>query len=239
MTTLFLADLHLSPDTPALNARFQAFLRAHAGQVEALYILGDLFEFWLGDDDDRPFTRDCLSWLAAFARQTPLYVLPGNRDFLLGAGFCRASGATLLSEPHALTLYGRPYLLCHGDALCRDDVAYQRFRRKVRQRWRQWLFLALPLAWRARLVGAVRQETGQAKMPKSAAIMDVNQDAVDELLNAAPSGSVLIHGHTHRPAHHQWTHHGQARQRWVIRDWRDEGGGYLAVDADGVRALSC
>lgn len=91
----------------------------------------------------------------------------------------------------------------------------------------------------ARLVGAVRQETGQAKMHKSAAIMDVNQDAVDELLNAAPSGSVLIHGHTHRPAHHQWTHHGQARQRWVIRDWRDEGGGYLAVDADGVRALSC
>lgn len=239
MTTLFIADLHLSPDTPALNARFQAFLRAHAGQVDALYILGDLFEFWLGDDDDRPFTRDCLHWLATFARQTPLRVMSGNRDFLLGPGFARASGATLLADPHALTLYGQPYLLCHGDTLCRDDMAYQQFRRKVRQRWRQRLFLALPLSWRARLVGAVRKETGQAKRHKPAIIMDVTQTAVDALLDTAPVGSVLIHGHTHRPAHHHWLHHGQARQRWVIRDWRDDGGGYLAVDAQGVHARRC
>ena len=238
VTTLFIADLHLSPATPALNQAFQSFLQAHAGQVDALYILGDLFEFWLGDDDRRPFSRQCCAWLAEFARHTPVFLLRGNRDFLLGSRFARDSGVTLLADPHPLTLYGQPYLLSHGDGLCTDDLAYQRFRARVHQRWLQRLFLALPLGWRARLVGAVRQETGQAKAHKPAAIMDVNRQAVDALLDHAAPGSILIHGHTHRPAQHQWLHAGQVRQRWVVRDWHREGGGYLQVTPSGVQAGS-
>ena len=234
--TLFLADLHLSPRTPALNAHFAAFLTAHQGQVDALYILGDLFGFWLGDDDSRPFARTIQTQLATFARHTPLFIVSGNRDFLLGAPFARATGATLLADPSVVTLYGQAYVLAHGDALCTEDKTYQRFRRVVRCGLTQWLFLRLPLAWRQRLAGDVQRESGAAKVAKPYAVTDVSESAVLALLARYPEAH-LIHGHTHRPACHTYATPQGARCRWVIADCRAEVmGGYVQVDASGVAA---
>lgn len=236
MATHFISDLHLSEDTPALAALFQRTLADWAGRIDALYILGDLFEYWVGDDDDSPFLADMLAAMRDFSTLTPLYVMHGNRDFLMGSGFEARSGASLLADPQPVTLYGKPYLLAHGDALCTDDAAYQQFRAMSRNPAWQAAMLARPLAERHAIARAARRESeGQKREQGYTEIGDVTEHAVLALL-VAHGWPTLIHGHTHRPAQHQHGDGQHQAQRWVIQDWHDDRGGYLVVDEAGVRA---
>ncbi len=234
--TIMIADLHLATDTPALNTLFAQKLQDWAGQIDALYILGDLFDAWIGDDDDSPFIQDQLQLLHHFSLRTPLYVMRGNRDFLFGPSFAQKTGAQLLEEPHSLTLYGRDYVLCHGDSLCTDDLAYQQFRLQARNPQWQAMILSKPLAERRLLAAQIRQMSEGAKAENGKTdISDATETGVQSLMTEHP-GADLIHGHTHRPAVHQHTVSGQSIQRFVIQDWYDDQGGYLVVDTNGVSA---
>jgi UDP-2,3-diacylglucosamine hydrolase len=223
--TLFISDLHLCDSRPHIKQLFQRFLQETAAQAEALYILGDLFEYWAGDDDlDDPRHRAVVEAMAGLsASGVRLYLMHGNRDFLLSATFAQACGATLLPDPTLLELYGRRVLLTHGDALCTDDVEYQQFRRQARDPAYQQAFLEQPLAARKAQIEALRTRSEQAKSYKSESIMDVNADAVNELLRRHDYPELLIHGHTHRPGVHDVAVDGHACQRWVLGDWFDSG----------------
>ncbi|WP_028534849.1 UDP-2,3-diacylglucosamine diphosphatase [Paludibacterium yongneupense] len=235
MAIHFISDLHLAEDTPRLNALFAATLDDWRGRIEALYILGDLFEYWVGDDDTSPFIDATLGVMRDFAADTRLYVMHGNRDFLLGADFEARSGARLIADPTLLDHAGQRLLLTHGDAMCTADVAYQAFRRQSRDPVWQSTMLAQPLAQRHALARHARALSEADKTAHGyTAIGDVTPDAVDALL-AAYGWPTLIHGHTHRPAVHRDDAHGC--ERWVIADWRPDGGGYLRLDAGGIEAL--
>ncbi len=231
--TLFIADLHLCQEEPAITAGFLHFLQGEAQQCDALYILGDLFEAWIGDDDPNPLHQQIAAALRALP--VPKYFIHGNRDFLLGKRFARASGMTLLPEEQVLTLYGQRVLIMHGDTLCTDDAGYQRFRAKVHQRWLQRLFLALPLRVRMRIAARMRADSKQANQHKSLSIMDVNQQAVEAAMTRQQT-PVLIHGHTHRPAIHHFSLQGSAAQRAVLGAWH-ENGSMIQVDAGGVSLI--
>lgn len=221
--TLLIADLHLCAEEPAITAGFLAFLQRDASRADALYILGDLFEAWIGDDDPQPLHKEIAAALLALTRSgIPCYFIHGNRDFLVGKTFAAACGMTLLPEEKVLDLYGRRILIMHGDTLCTDDNAYQRFRRKVHQPWLQWLFLALPLVIRKRIATRMRADSKQANRGKDMAIMDVNHNAVVETMTRHHV-HCLIHGHTHRPAVHQLTVDGQPAERLVSGAWHHEG----------------
>lgn len=233
MAIHFISDLHLADDTPALNRLFLDTLQAWQGRIDALYILGDLFEYWVGDDDDSPFLETPLAAMRAFAAATPLYVMHGNRDFLLGEGFCLRSGARLLDDPSLIETHGRRCLLSHGDALCTGDAAYQQFRTVSRNPQWQRAMLARPLAERHAIARQARQQSEMSKQQNGLSeISDVAADAVEALL-AAHDWPTLIHGHTHRPAVHR---HG-ASERWVIQDWHGNQGGYLRLDDAGIVSL--
>jgi UDP-2,3-diacylglucosamine hydrolase len=235
---LFISDLHLCPTRPAIARLFLDFLAQEASNAGALYLLGDLFDYWAGDDDlADPFNASIVAALKALAgRGTRLYFLAGNRDFLIGPDFARATGVTQLIEPHLATICGEKTLLLHGDTLCSDDTAYQEFRREVRsQAWTD-AFLARPLSERRAQIAALRVRSEQAKQGKTAAIMDVNAGAVADLLRAHGYPR-LIHGHTHRPGHHEQLVDGHRCQRWVLGDWYDQGS-TLVCDEQGCRALS-
>ena len=179
MATLFIADLHLCVEEPAITAGFLRFLAGEARKADALYILGDLFEAWIGDDDPNPLHRQMAAAIKAVSDSgVPCYFIHGNRDFLLGKRFARESGMTLLPEEKVLELYGRRVLIMHGDTLCTDDAGYQAFRAKVHKPWLQTLFLALPLFVRKRIAARMRANSKEANSSKSLAIMDVNQNAV-------------------------------------------------------------
>jgi UDP-2,3-diacylglucosamine hydrolase len=198
VATLFIADLHLCVEEPAITAGFLRFLAGEARKADALYILGDLFEAWIGDDDPNPLHRQMAAAIKAVSDSgVPCYFIHGNRDFLLGKRFARESGMTLLPEEKVLELYGRRVLIMHGDTLCTDDAGYQAFRAKVHKPWLQTLFLALPLFVRKRIAARMRANSKEANSSKSLAIMDVNQNAV---VSAMEKHQVqwLIHGHTHR-----------------------------------------
>jgi len=235
--TLFVSDLHLCETRPRVTRLFLDFLAHRAAKAEALYILGDLFEYWAGDDDlETPLHREVTAAMRALAdRGTHLYVMHGNRDFLMGAGFAEASGAVLLTDPLLIDLHGRSAVLTHGDQLCTDDTAYQAFRDMVRAPQWQQQFLALPLAERKAQIAALRNRSVQEKSYKDAGIMDVNAGAVDALLRCHDYPPLLIHGHTHRPARHRVEVDGRVCERIVLADW-DDSGGYLACDADGCKA---
>ena len=235
MVTLFTSDLHLEPTRPAITALFLDFLERRARQAQALYILGDLFEAWIGDDDDAELGRTVAMALRRLTDQgVPTYFLHGNRDFLLGERFTVATGIQLLPESVVINLAGERVLLLHGDTLCTDDVEYQAFRAQVRDPAWQARTLALPLAQRRALAGQLRETSQQAARQKAADIMDVHPAAVDQALRAHGVRR-LIHGHTHRPAIHQWTLDGQPVQRAVLSDWHDHQGGVLVCDAAGWR----
>lgn len=231
--TLFIADLHLCQDEPAITAGFLHFLQREAHQCDALYILGDLFEAWIGDDDPNPLHQQIAAALNALP--VPKYFIHGNRDFLLGQRFARASGMTLLPEEQVLTLYGQRLLIMHGDTLCTDDEGYQRFRAKVHQRWLQKLFLALPLRLRMRIAAKMRDNSKQANQHKSLSIMDVNQQTVIAAMTRQQV-RLLIHGHTHRPAIHEFVLQGENAQRAVLGAWHHQGS-MVQVDADGIRLI--
>jgi UDP-2,3-diacylglucosamine hydrolase len=231
--TLFIADLHLCTEEPAITAGFLHFLQGEARDCDALYILGDLFEAWIGDDDPNPLHREIAAALKALP--IPTFFIHGNRDFLLGKRFARASGMTLLPEEQVLSLYGHRVLIMHGDTLCTDDEGYQRFRAKVHQRWLQRLFLALPLRIRMRIAARMRADSKQANQHKSISIMDVNQQAVIDTMTRQQV-RILIHGHTHRPAVHELVVQGESAQRVVLGAWH-ENGSMIQVDADGVQLI--
>jgi len=234
--TAFISDLHLAAERPAATQAFSAFLREVAPAADALYILGDLFEYWAGDDDlSDPFNAQIATELAAAARRVPIHLMHGNRDFLLLSRFERASGVRLLREPHALDLYGTRTLLMHGDLLCIDDHRYQAFRRVVRNPLVQRLVLLLPLARRKALVGGARRMSLREIEAKSMSIMDVNQAASVSALRDSDC-TRLIHGHTHRCARHEHLVDGRTCERWVLSDWYHQGQ-YLRVTPDACESI--
>lgn len=236
---LFVADVHLCESRPAASAVFLDFLRDVAVQAESLYILGDLFESWVGDDDlAAPLHQTVMKALNDLsARGVKVYFLHGNRDFLIAEYFARACGMQLLVDPLVVELYGTPTLLTHGDTLCTTDVDYQRYRRVVRHTWTMKLLRALPLPLRQWLAQRARARSEQAKTHKSAEIMDVDADAVRAAFQRF-GVRCMIHGHTHRPAQHTLTIAGIEHTRWVLPDWYDERGGYLRCDAAGCQLLT-
>jgi UDP-2,3-diacylglucosamine hydrolase len=233
---LFISDLHLSPDRPEIVRLFRRFLAGPAHGADAVYILGDLFEYWAGDDAlaGNGFVSTLVSDIAGCADSgVAFYFMRGNRDFLVGERFAREANLTLLEDPAMLDLHGRPTLLSHGDELCTDDRAYMQFRRKVRSSEWAASFLAKPLAERTREIEALRAQSEAEKRAKPAEIMDVNKAAVEDLLrsNGYPT---LIHGHTHRPARHEHRVDGHLCQRWVLADWYERGS-VLVSDKRGLR----
>lgn len=235
MAVFFISDLHLSASRPEINRVFFEFLRSPARRAESLYILGDLFEYWAGDDDVLdPLNAQVIGALAECARGgTQIHLMHGNRDFLLGEAFARASGAQLIADPVALDLFGSKTLLTHGDTLCTDDRDYQAFREEVRsQSWRD-AFLALPLVDRKERIEALRARSESEKSRKPPEIMDVNRGAVESLLREHGYPR-LIHGHTHRPARHEHRVDGRTCERWVLPDWY-KSGGVLVCDDKGCQ----
>jgi len=223
VSTLLISDLHLDPREPAVVAQFVDFLAGEARGADALYILGDLFEVWIGDDDPDPVSRGVIAALRGLTDAgVPCRVLHGNRDFLLGRRFCAETGATLIQDGEVVDLHGERVLLMHGDLLCTDDTSYQRLRRIVRNPVVQWVFRRLPLRQRREL--ADRMRAGSRMHTGSAApeIMDVNAGAVAEAFRRA-GVRTMVHGHTHRPAVHSLEVDGTAAHRIVLGDWHREG----------------
>lgn len=234
---LFISDLHLCDSRPHITAAFVRFLEKTATKAQALYILGDLFEYWAGDDAIK--TNALQTSIHALHSLTlkgvPIYLIHGNRDFLLGEGFAKATGVKILPDPSLVTLYGKPVLLSHGDALCTDDIAYQKFRSEVRSETWQTQFLSQPLNARLVLIEQLRAKSEQEKSTKSMQIMDVNPAAVDDLLRQFSYPPIFIHGHTHRPKQHFHTVDGKPCERWVLGDWYEQGS-YLKLNANGYSA---
>ena len=232
---LFISDLHLQPSDRLTCAAFFAFLEERAMAAQALYLLGDVFEYWAGDDDiNLPFHQQIVHRLRAVSDAgVAVYWLAGNRDFLAGSAFAHAAGLTLLAEPHVTELGGHRLALVHGDAQCTGDAKYMAFRAQVRDPAWQQQFLATPLAQRKAIITGMREGSKAAHAGKSMEIMDVTPQAMADL-HAATACDIIIHGHTHRPALHQ----DGAKRRYVLPDWEVDAvparGGWISVTADGV-----
>jgi UDP-2,3-diacylglucosamine hydrolase len=222
-SSLFISDLHLDASRPHVTRFFLQFLEREAREADTLYILGDLFEAWIGDDDDDVHHRAVMNALRAFtASDRPCFLLHGNRDFLIGPDFCAQTGVQLLVEPSVTSIAGERVLLMHGDTLCTDDHDYQVFRRRVRNPRLQALFLALPLSIRRRIAAHARRRSQATSSGKPAYIMDVNQHAVAAALREH-GVSCLLHGHTHRPGIHRFDLDGSQATRIVLGDWYHQG----------------
>lgn len=237
MTTLFISDLHLQPSQPRLLEACLRFFDEQASGSEALYILGDLFEVWVGDDDDAAWLRDFSTALRRLHDSgTALYFLHGNRDFLLGKDFAARCGMQLLPEAIVIDLYGRPTLLMHGDTLCTEDTDYLAFRAQVRNPEWQQMILAFPLEQRRQLAAQLRQQSKMAASNKAEDIMDVTPAEVVRVM-AENNVDLLIHGHTHRPARHELivselSATRKSAERIVLGDWREgDGMWYLRANA--------
>ncbi|MDI3261535.1 MAG: UDP-2,3-diacylglucosamine diphosphatase [Fulvimonas sp.] len=234
MSTLFVADLHLDAARPQITALFERFLAGpEARHAEALYILGDLFEAWIGDDDDAELpARVARATRALRESGVPIYFIHGNRDFLLGEAYAQRAGFELLEDATVHTIQGRPTLLMHGDALCTDDVAYQAVRRNVRTPAWKAQVLAMPLDARRAFAARAREDSRAHTGSTQESLMDVNAEAVAAAMRQA-GVERLIHGHTHRPAIHRFALDGRPAERIVLGDWYEQGS-LLALDADGV-----
>lgn len=223
MTTLFISDLHLDASQPEIIEHCLAFLRDEAAGSEALYILGDLFEAWVGDDDPEPARKRVVQALRALSDGgLPCFFMQGNRDFLTGHVFAVKAGITILPDPTVIDLYGRRVLLMHGDTLCTDDEEYQSFRRMVRDPQWQQHFLSQSLAHRIAMAQQARDASRQHTGAADAQIMDANAQAVVEAMRTA-GVDTLIHGHTHRPAIHSLTIDDRPATRVVLGDWHAQG----------------
>jgi UDP-2,3-diacylglucosamine hydrolase len=226
-SALFISDLHLTPSMPLTAQRFFDFCEKEAPKVEAVFILGDLFEYWVGDDAGlhSPFQQEVKRALATLSTKVKTYYLHGNRDFLIGKLFLSKTGMTLMTDPSKITIAGHEYILCHGDSLCTADVGYQVFRSWVRKPWLQKIFLRLPLNWRRSIANRLRSNSGiqyqraiKTKVAGAQSKTDVTLIACAAVLREQ-NASRLIHGHTHLPAHHQECFQAQEWQRWVLSDW--------------------
>ncbi len=237
-SALFISDIHLSPNEPATAERFLAFLAGPARTAGSLTILGDLFDYWAGDDDlADPFNARIVAALRTLADAgVDISFMAGNRDFLVGAAFAAATGLSLLPDPCLRDIGGVPTLLTHGDALCTDDTDYQRFRAQVRDPAWRTTFLARPLAERKCEIEALRARSETEKRIKAASIMDVNAEAVVTAL-ATHGAHAMIHGHTHRQGRHEHRANGMACPRWVLGDWHADRGGALACASAGWRFI--
>ena len=232
--TLFISDLHLSADQPRSMAAFRHFIAELAPQAEALYILGDLFEYWAGDDDlDDAFHAQIIAALRTLAeRGTRLFLMHGNRDLLMGEALAKDCRAMLLNDPVLIDLYGTPTLLSHGDTLCTGDAEYQRYRAQVHDAEFQQQFLAKSLTERKAYIAQLRSRSTAEKQSKDSAIMDVSDEAVAALLRKYGYPR-LIHGHTHRPNRHEHEVDGHRCERWVLGDWHQTGSA-LRCDSSGI-----
>ena len=234
---LFISDLHLDESRQRIVEQFERFLDEVAPGAEALYILGDLFEYWVGDDSiTLPFPARIAASLKAASARVPISFMQGNRDFVAAAGFSAGTGTRLIGDPTSIDLYGKRTLLLHGDTLCTDDTAYQAFRKQVRDpRW-QAAALARPIEERLAIAQDLRMKSEGAKQGKAMAIMDVAPATVEQAFRDSGC-SQMIHGHTHRPGRH--VHHvdGIERVRWVLADWYDRGS-YLEATRGGIRSVA-
>lgn len=240
MVSWIISDLHLSAQRPAVTQAFLHWLTTEVANAQALYILGDFFEVWVGDDvlEDRQYGAEFVAVVAGLralsAKGVQLFLMHGNRDFLLGAHFAQACGLRLLADPTLIHLGEKRVLLTHGDALCTDDVAYQQFRQTVRQTQWQQTFLAQSLSSRVAFAEQARMQSRQNKSMQDMDIMDVNSDAVSNLICAFDYPDVLLHGHTHRPAIHTLSVDGYAAERWVLGDW-DASAVVVRIDDDQLQ----
>jgi UDP-2,3-diacylglucosamine hydrolase len=235
-STLFASDLHLDSEAPWAIDAFLAFLAGPARQAGALYLLGDLFEAWVGDDDaDADHARACEGLRQLTSTGLNVYVIHGNRDFLMGADFARRTGVKLLPDPVRVQLHGVPTLLSHGDVFCLGDRHYQELRSIVREPTWQRRFLSLPLGARRELAGAARAGSKAHTGRQLPTIMDVTPEAVINAMRATGTRR-LIHGHTHRPEIHRFEVDGQPAERIVLAPWY-ESASCVAIDADGIREL--
>lgn len=237
MPVLFISDLHLTEERPAANEQFIDFLEGKARAADALYILGDFFEYWIGDDDlEAPFNAVMAGLLRGLTRQgVPVYVMHGNRDFLIGEDFCAATGAELLADPTVHEIHGVKTLLVHGDTLCTDDREYQAWRRTARSSDWQREFLSKSREERRSMILGLREKSKAVTQAKPADIMDVSETAVAEALRRHGVRR-LVHGHTHRPGRHDVALEGGPGERWVLPDWYGRGG-YLEIGAGKPRLV--
>jgi UDP-2,3-diacylglucosamine hydrolase len=221
--TLFISDLHLDETRPHIIELFLEFLRDHASRAEALYILGDLYEYWIGDDAPSDALRPTIGALATLSRNgVAVYFIHGNRDFLVGREFARQSGCRLLPEAAVIDLHGERTLIMHGDTLCTDDKAYQAFRARIRNPITRKALLLLSVRMRRKLAQHLREQSRDAVGGKPAEIMDVNAQAVQFAMRNYGVRR-LIHGHTHRPAVHEFQLDGRPATRIVLGDWYEQG----------------
>lgn len=234
---LLISDLHLEEGRPDITRAFLGLLAGRARIAESLYILGDFFEAWIGDDAMSPFQRSICQALRALSDSgTKVFLMHGNRDFMIGKAFCKAAGCTLLKDPSVVNFNGEPVLLMHGDSLCTRDEAYMRMRRYLRHPLTLWVLRHLPLSTRHRLARKLRSESRAQTRMKANDIVDVTPDEVVRVM--AESGvQTLIHGHTHRPAVHDVQLDGTTAQRIVLGDW-DREGWLLQIDEQGFHLES-
>jgi len=222
--TLFISDLHLDPNQPNITNTFFYFLDHIARGADALYILGDFFESYIGDDDNNEFVKTLMGALKrATGLGLPIFFMHGNRDFLMGKKFEEKTGVTLIPDPCVVTIYNKKLLLMHGDNLCTDDKSHQRFRKIIRNKIIQTIFLSLPLSFRQRLATQLRKESKAYNQEKTAEIMDVNENAVTNALQKN-NVTTLIHGHTHRPM--------MTEKRIVLGAWHEQGN-YVQINENG------
>jgi UDP-2,3-diacylglucosamine hydrolase len=235
--TYFIADLHLAQNRPDITACFLRFLKNDATQAQTLYILGDLFEAWVGDDDDSAYLAAIAKALTTLSNLgTTIYYIHGNRDFLLGKRFAKKSAMILLPEVDLIDLYGQSVVIMHGDTLCTRDVAYQQFRKKSRSWWWQTMVKSLPLFVRKKIAADYRKKSAAATSVKPQEIMDVTPSEVVNCLEAHQS-QLLIHGHTHRPAVHELTANNKPAKRIVLGDWYEQGA-WLKVTPTSMELLN-
>lgn len=234
MNTYFISDLHLSPETHKAYECFVHFIHTQAINADALYILGDFFDFWTADEDPSAFAKQIKTEIKQLTeRGIPCYFIHGNRDFLLSTGFAQDTGITLLPEVSLIHLYGQPAVILHGDTLCTDDKPYQKFRKIVHNKTLQMIYRWLPFSLKHRLVKNIKQDVGQKKQRKTDEIMDVNQAAVLALFDHYRV-DLMIHGHTHRPKIHRISSNQGEKTRIVLGDW-DEHGSVLVVNKQGIK----
>jgi len=230
--TIFLSDIHLCESRPSITDAFVSFLNKVTNEVDALYILGDLFEYWIGDDSNQH--ENVIEALKKLTdRHIQVFLMHGNRDFLIGSAFEKKTGAVLLNDPILVEIFGKKILLCHGDTLCTDDIEYQSFRDKIRSESWKNEFLKKSLSERASIANKFRKESELNKKKKSLEIMDVNLDEVNRTLIQFNYPDFLIHGHTHRPNQHSINLDGHQIQRIVLGDWYEQGS-YLILNAHGI-----
>jgi len=231
--TIFVSDIHLCESRPSISDAFLNFLNKITNQVDALYILGDLFEYWIGDDSKQH--ENVIGAIKALTdRHIKVFLMHGNRDFLIGPVFEKKTGALLLKDLTLIKIYGRKILLSHGDSLCTDDIEYQSFKNKVRNESWKNEFLKKPLTERIHIANEFRKQSELNKKNKSEEIMDANPEEVNRILTQFNYPDLFIHGHTHRPNYHSINLDGHQMQRVVLGDWYEQGS-YLTLDLHGIK----